>query len=106
MSSSLSAKLDQIEQLKIEKQELILEDIQLCDEEQWYTEEEEIHEVSRRPKKSETFMIGRTHWNEEFKDEDRPNEKAVKIERSQIIEIDGQKSDQWNRIKYYSVADV
>lgn len=28
-------------------------------------------------------------WYEWFKDEDRPNEKGIKIERNQIIEIDG-----------------
>lgn len=47
--AEITAKLDQIEQLKIRKQDLILEDIQFCDEEQWYTEEEETHEVSKRP---------------------------------------------------------
>ena len=46
------------------------------------------------------------HWFEWFKDEDRPNEKGVKIERSEIYEIDGIKTDHWNRIKYYSIEDI
>jgi transposase len=46
------------------------------------------------------------HWVEWFKDEDRPNEKGVKIKRSEIYEIDGMKTDHWNRIKYYSIDDV
>ncbi len=66
---------------------------------------EEVKNIgSKKEPKEVKVKIG--HWFEWFKDEDRPNEKGVKIERSQIIEIDGQKSDQWNRIKYYSVADV
>ena len=61
---------------------------------------------SKKEPKEVKVKIG--HWVEWFFDEDYPNDKkhAVKIERSHIIEIDGQKSDHWNRIKYYSVADV
>jgi hypothetical protein len=31
---------------------------------------------------------------------------VFKLERSMIVEIDGQKSDHWNRIKYYTVEDM
>ena len=66
---------------------------------------EEVKNIgSKKEPKEVKVKIG--HWFEWIKDEDRPNEKGVKIECSQIIEIDGQKSDHWNRIKYYSVADV
>ena len=64
--AEISAKIELIEQLEAEKKELILEDIQFSDEERWYTEEEETHEVSKRHKK---FMVGRINWKEELKDE-------------------------------------
>ena len=86
--ADISAKLEQIEKLKIERQELMLEDIQFCDEEQWYTEEEETHEVSKRPKKLETFMVGRTHWKEEFKDE--ATKESIWIDRSRVVRINGE----------------
>lgn len=86
--AEIQAKLEQIEQLKIERRDLMLEDVQFCDEEQWYTEENEVHEVSKRPKKEETFLIGRIHWNEEFKNQDKPNEPFV-IKRSKVVRING-----------------
>lgn len=46
------------------------------------------------------------HWIEWFKDEDKPNEKGIKIERSEIIEVNGHKSDHWRKIQYYTIADV
>ena len=48
------------------------------------------------------------YWFEWHKDEDdeNPKSKGIKIERCQIIEIDGVKSDHWNRLSYYSIADV
>jgi propanediol dehydratase large subunit len=60
---------------------------------------------SKKEPKEVKLKIG--HWFEWFYDEDYPKDKkrAVKIERSQIIEIDGQKSDHWNKIKYYSISD-
>jgi len=65
---------------------------------------EEIKNIgSKKEPKEVKVKIG--HWFEYFKDEDRQNEKGVKIERSEICEIDGQKSDHWNRIKYYSITD-
>lgn len=48
------------------------------------------------------------HWFEYFYDSDYPNDKkrAVKVERSEICEIDGQKSNHWNKITYYTIDDV
>ena len=61
---------------------------------------------SKKEPKEVKVKIG--HWFEWFYDEDFPKDKkhACKIERSQIIEIDGQKSNHWNRISYYTIADV
>ena len=58
--------------------------------------------VSKKDKTPINLKVG--HWIEKSTDEGTGE--VFKIERSQIIEIDGQKSDHWNRIKYYSVADV
>jgi len=87
--ADISAKIEQIKNLEEEKKQLILEDIQFSDEEIWYTETSEVHEVSKRPKISETFLIGRTNWNEEFKDEDRPNDPII-IKRSRVVRINGE----------------
>ena len=87
--ADISAKIELIEQLEAEKKELILEDIQFSDEERWYTEEEETHEVSKKPKKSEKIMVGRINWKEEFKDEENPNYPTI-IERSRVVRINGE----------------
>lgn len=65
---------------------------------------EKVVTVSKKDKTPINLKIG--HWFEWFKDEDRPNEKGVKIERSEIYEIDGQKSHHWNVLKYYTIEDV
>lgn len=48
------------------------------------------------------------HWFEWFFDEDYPNDKkhAVKIERSEIYEIDGVKSNGCNIITYFTTEDI
>lgn len=43
-------------------------------------------------------------WYEYFKDED--TDKKVKIERNNIIAINGKKSDGWQIIEYYTVNDI
>jgi len=86
--ADIAAKNDLIKQIELEKENLILEDIQFCDNEQWYTEENETHIVSKRPKKSETLLIGRIHWDMEIKDEDKPNEPVI-IKRSKVVRING-----------------
>jgi len=59
-------------------------------------------------KEPKEVLIKLGHWFEWFYDEDFPNDKkhAVKIERSEICEIDGQKSNHWNKIKYYTIDDL
>lgn len=86
--AEISAKIELIEQLEAEKKELILEELQFSDEERWYTEEEETHEVSKKPKKSETFMVGRINWKEELKDES--TKESIFIERSRVVRINGE----------------
>ena len=55
-------------------------------------------------KKPQFYKIKIGHWFECFKDED--TDEKIKIERNEIIEIDGVKSNHWNRLTYYTVADV
>ena len=67
---------------------------------------EKVVTVSKKDKTPINLKLG--HWFEFFYDEDYPNDKkhAVKIERSEIYEIDLQKSNHWNKIKYYSIDDI
>ena len=63
---------------------------------------EEVRNIgTKQAPKLVTITIG--HWFEWFKDESRPDEKGVKIERSEIIEVDGERSDGWRKIKYYTI---
>ncbi len=61
---------------------------------------------SKKNPKEVKLKLG--HWFEWFYDEDYPNDKkhAVKIERSEIIEVDGQRSNHWNKITYYTIDDI
>ena len=66
---------------------------------------EEVKNIgSKKEPKEVKIKIG--HWYEWVKCEDKPNEKGIKIERCRIIKIDGQKSDHWNKIKYFSADDI
>jgi hypothetical protein len=67
---------------------------------------EKVATVSKKDLTPINLKIG--HWFEWFYDEDFPSDKkhAVKIERNEIYEIDGQKSNHWNKIKYYSIENV
>jgi len=86
--ADISAKIELIKQIESEKRDLILEDFQFCDKEQWYTEKEETLVVSQRNKKSETFVIGRTNWKEELKDKD--TKESIWIDRSRVVRINGE----------------
>jgi hypothetical protein len=57
-------------------------------------------------KEPKTVIVKIGCWDEWFKDEDKPNEKGVKIERQRVIEIDGKRSNYWSEIKYYTVDDL
>jgi len=45
-------------------------------------------------------------WYEWFKDEDRPNEKGVRIERNMAIAVDGKPSNYYRPLQYYTVNDI
>lgn len=45
-------------------------------------------------------------WYEWFKDEDQPDSKGIKVERNEIIEVDGKKSNHWKIIEYYKLEDI
>ena len=66
---------------------------------------EEVRNIgTKKQPKEVNVKIG--HWIEWFKDEDRPNERGIKVERQEICEVNGQKSDGWNRISYYTINDI
>lgn len=45
-------------------------------------------------------------WYEWFKDEDKPEEKGVRIERNQVIEVNGKKANGFRLIEYYTTQDI
>lgn len=92
IQQEMESKRTQIQELKNELIELYKQDCLLCDGKQWYTEEEEEHIISRRPKKVEKHLVGRIRWKELFYDDDYPNDKTkgVEIERSKPVKVDGE----------------
>lgn len=81
----------QMEALKTKYMEVQIQHALLCDKKQWFTEKEETIIISRRPKKTETRLIGRIHWREFFQDMDYPDDKTkgVWIERSRAVRVNG-----------------
>ncbi|WP_324069846.1 MAG: hypothetical protein RSE15_04900 [Flavobacterium sp.] len=68
---------------------------------------EEIKQLGTKKEPKEVkIKIG--HWNEFFYDEDFPKDKkhAVKIERKEICEVDGERSNHWKKITYYTIEDI
>ncbi len=68
--------------------------------------EEIVNIGSKKEPKEVKVKIG--YWIEWFYDTDYPNDKrhAVKIERKEIVEVEGQKSNGWNKITYYSADNI
>lgn len=92
IQKEIENKKAQIRELRNQIQELYQQDCLLCDDEQWYTEEEEVTVVSKRPKKTEKHLIGRIHWISSFRNEDYPEDDArgwTKVERTEIVKVDG-----------------
>lgn len=87
-----ASKKAKIKKLQDELIELYKADCLLCDDKQWYTEEEEEHVISKRPKKVEKHLVGRVRWKELFYDESYPGDasKGVEIERSKAVKVDGE----------------
>jgi hypothetical protein len=88
LEAKIEAKKAQIQKLKEDIIELRKETFFLSDKQQWFIEKEETHIVSRRPKKEETFLIGRIYWKEDFRDEDTGN--VITIERNRIVRKNGE----------------
>lgn len=45
-------------------------------------------------------------WYEWFKDEDKPDERGVRIERNAIIEVSGKRSNGYRLLEYFTVEDI
>lgn len=88
LEMEIAAKKEQITKLKTEIIELRKETILLCDDKQWFTEEEEEHIIKKRPKIIEKFFVGKRHWKEDFKDEDTGE--VVTIERCEVVRVNGE----------------
>ena len=78
----------QIKQILKRRRELEIESMLLCDDEQWYTEGEEIwYKKEGRKKVPFSVMVGRVNWVDTFMDEDK--DEPVSINRSDVVRIDG-----------------
>ena len=64
------------------------DDMLFSDEKQWFTEKYEERIVSKRPKITRKILVGRVHWNEDFKDEG--SGEVVTITRSRVVRMDGE----------------
>ena len=87
INQEIAEKWELIAQIKTEIVALKKEELLLCDDKQRFEEKEEEIIISKRPKKIEKRLIGRIHWNEEFKDEDTGQ--SIWIERSRVVRVDG-----------------
>ena len=68
------------------------------------TYEKEVNIGTKKEPKIANVIFGM--WYEWFKDEDRPNEKGVRIERNMPIAVDGKPSNYYRPLSYYSVEDI
>lgn len=84
----INKNLSRIDELKEQNLNLFRESFLLSDDEQWFTEEDEVHIITKRPKVSETFHVGRINWHEEFMDMDTGV--PIKIKRSKAVRINGE----------------
>ena len=86
----IAEKEGHIQKLLSEIIELQKEAILLCDDKQWFTEEIEAHPKKRYERKANYLdgkLVGRRHWNEDFKDENTGE--VITIERSDIVRLYG-----------------
>ncbi|HEX8334710.1 MAG TPA: hypothetical protein VF622_18955 [Segetibacter sp.] len=89
IEASIQAKKEAIKTIKTEIVELSKQSLLFSDEEQWFTEKlETVTYRENRKKVSVEKLIGRRHWNEDFRCENTG--KVITIERSEVIRIDGQ----------------
>ena len=84
----IASKKQTIQQFKTDIIQLERQALLMSDEEQWFTEENEmVTEKDGRKKNRVERLIGRVHWNENFKDESTGE--VITIERSQVVRVDG-----------------
>lgn len=85
IQSKINSNLEKIASLNSEVFELRKQALLLSDDVQWF---EEKKETIGRGKTKREVLIGRIHWNEDFKDED--SGEIITIERQQTVRIDGE----------------
>lgn len=88
IQDKISANKVEINKLRAENSELIIQNLLLCDETQWYSEQEVDVIIRKRPKQSEKRLHGYIHWKEDFKDED--TEEVITIERCELVRVNGE----------------
>lgn len=86
--AQIASKKEQVVKLQSEIQELRKETLMLCDERQWFTEEEEEIIVKKRPKIIDKVLVGKIRWKEDFKDEETGE--VVTVERAQVVRVNGE----------------
>ena len=91
INTQIEANSARIDELKNKNLELRRQSYLLSDNEQWFTEQLEVvtERINGKKVKRER-LVGRIHWNEDFKDDDTGD--VVTIERSRPVRIDGN----WN----------
>lgn len=89
IEADIKAKRELIVKTNEEIRELLKESCLLSDEEQWFTEEmETFTKRVNRKKVTEEKLVGRIHWNQNFKDEDTGS--VITIKRSQAVRVNGE----------------
>ena len=71
-----------------------------------YSEKEETFIFGKgKTKRKETFLVGRRHWSETFKDGDTGE--GIDIERSEVCRVNGKPADRFGReIEKYELTDI
>lgn len=91
MREAIRSKITELENLiiktNIEIQELVRQDLLLCDDDQQFVEKMEKVVVSKRPFVEEERLIGRIYWDEYFTDDDTGEK--ITINRCQTVRVDG-----------------
>lgn len=64
-------------------------------------------EVNIGSKKEPKLVIAKYGcWYEWFKDESEPRNKGVRIERKSVVSVDGEKSNGFRLIEYFTIDDI
>jgi len=68
------------------------------------TYDKDVNFGTKKEPKIEKVTFGM--WYEYFKDEDRPNDKPIRIERNMPIAINGKPSNHYRLLTYYKIEDI